>query len=65
MDEVYVIRDQAEIQKEFDLKKTTLPRIVFLLTLNGRSIRQIFRLFKTIYSDIHFYYIHIDKVLGF
>lgn len=39
-----------------------LPRIVFMLTLNGRSIRQVFRLVKTIYDDMHFYYFHIDQV---
>ena len=43
-------------------EKDKLPRIVFFLTLNGRSIRQIFRLIKTIYDDLHFYYFHIDEV---
>ena len=37
-------------------------RIVFLLSLNGRSLRQIQRLFKNIYSRKHYYYIHIDAV---
>lgn len=37
-------------------------RIVFLLTLNGRSLRQITRLFKTIYRRKHYFYIHIDSV---
>ncbi|CAG2183933.1 unnamed protein product, partial [Oppiella nova] len=36
-------------------------RIVFLLTLNGRSLRQINRLLKNIYDPKHFYYIHIDS----
>ncbi|CAG2159896.1 unnamed protein product, partial [Oppiella nova] len=36
-------------------------RIVFLLTLNGRSLRQINRLLKNIYDSKHFYYIHIDS----
>lgn len=35
---------------------------MFLLTLNGRSIRQTNRLIKSIYHDSHFYYFHIDKV---
>ena len=33
-----------------------------MFTLNGRSIRQIQRLIKTIYDDIHFYYFHVDEV---
>ena len=37
-------------------------RIVFLLTLNGRSFRQIKRLIKNIYHKRHYYYIHIDSV---
>jgi hypothetical protein len=39
-----------------------LPRVVFFLTLNGRSTRQITRLIKAIYNRLHFYYIHIDQV---
>ncbi|XP_058124998.1 xylosyltransferase oxt [Anopheles ziemanni] len=35
-------------------------RIVFLLTLNGRAVRQVHRLLKALYSPRHFYYIHID-----
>ncbi|KAK9882571.1 hypothetical protein WA026_022199 [Henosepilachna vigintioctopunctata] len=37
-------------------------RIVFLLTLNGRALRQIKRLLKMIYDKNHFYYIHIDVI---
>lgn len=40
-------------------------KIVFLLTINGRSIRQIFRLIKAIYHEQHFYYFHVDKRMGF
>lgn len=44
-------------------------RIAFLLTLNGRAVRQVHRLLKFLYSDQHYYYIHIDSVsikqLGF
>ncbi|KAL3284632.1 hypothetical protein HHI36_018786 [Cryptolaemus montrouzieri] len=35
-------------------------RIVFLLTLNGRALRQVKRLLKLIYHESHFYYIHVD-----
>lgn len=37
-------------------------RIAFLLTLNGRAVRQVYRLLKLIYSDQHYYYIHVDSV---
>ncbi|RUS75202.1 hypothetical protein EGW08_017039, partial [Elysia chlorotica] len=41
----------------------TEPRvkIVFVLTVNGRAIRQVARLLRVIYSPDHFYYIHVDK----
>lgn len=37
-------------------------RIAFLLTLNGRAVRQVHRLLKLLYSEEHFYYIHVDSV---
>lgn len=40
-------------------------RIAFLLTFNGRSVRQITRLIKAIYSHRHIYFIHIDKRLNY
>ncbi|XP_058831412.1 xylosyltransferase oxt [Topomyia yanbarensis] len=36
-------------------------RIAFLLTLNGRALRQVHRLLKTLYSPRHYYFIHIDS----
>uniref|UniRef100_A0A182NJI0 protein xylosyltransferase n=1 Tax=Anopheles dirus TaxID=7168 RepID=A0A182NJI0_9DIPT len=35
-------------------------RVVFLLTLNGRAVRQVHRLLKALYSPRHYYYIHVD-----
>nr|XP_022917570.1 xylosyltransferase oxt [Onthophagus taurus] len=35
-------------------------KIVFLLTLNGRALRQVKRLLKTLYHRNHYYYIHVD-----
>uniref|UniRef100_W8C4M3 protein xylosyltransferase n=1 Tax=Ceratitis capitata TaxID=7213 RepID=W8C4M3_CERCA len=35
-------------------------RIAFLLTLNGRALRQVHRLIKTLYSPEHVFYIHVD-----
>lgn len=37
-------------------------RIVFLLTLNGRALRQVYRLINALYRTNHYFYIHIDKV---
>lgn len=37
-------------------------QIVYLLTFNGRAVRQVYRLLKSLYSPTHFYYIHIDSV---
>ena len=39
-----------------------LPRVVFLLSVHGRAVRQIKRLFKAIYHSHHYYYIHVDFV---
>ncbi|XP_067645033.1 xylosyltransferase oxt [Eurosta solidaginis] len=35
-------------------------RIAFLLTLNGRALRQVYRLIKSLYSPYHVFYIHVD-----
>ncbi|XP_058466832.1 xylosyltransferase oxt [Malaya genurostris] len=36
-------------------------RIAFLLTLNGRALRQVYRLLKALYSPRHYYFIHVDS----
>ncbi|UYV63355.1 XYLT2, partial [Cordylochernes scorpioides] len=35
-------------------------RILFLLTVNGRSLRQVLRLISVLYHPRHFFYIHVD-----
>ncbi|XP_014272406.1 xylosyltransferase oxt isoform X2 [Halyomorpha halys] len=35
-------------------------RVLFLLTLNGRSIRQVKRLIKVLYHVSHYFYVHVD-----
>lgn len=37
-------------------------RIAFVMTVHGRSIRQVKRLFKAIYHSHHFFYFHVDTV---
>ncbi|KAF9419020.1 hypothetical protein HW555_004347 [Spodoptera exigua] len=36
-------------------------QIVFLLTLNGRALRQVHRLINVLYRSHHYFYIHVDK----
>ncbi|CAK1556267.1 unnamed protein product [Leptosia nina] len=36
-------------------------KIVFLLTLNGRALRQVYRLINALYRSNHYFYIHVDK----
>ena len=37
-------------------------RIVFVFTINGRADRQVKRLFKALFHEHHYYYIHVDSV---
>ena len=37
-------------------------RIVFLMSIHGRAVREVKRLFKAIYHSDHYYYIHVDYV---
>lgn len=37
-------------------------RIAFLLTLNGRAVRQVHRLLKALFHKDHYFYIHVDSV---
>lgn len=50
---------------EMDQRASSTPRIVFLLSLNGRSTRQIFRLLRAIYDQHHYYLIHVDQRMDF
>ena len=61
---IYEKKSRFNVNLEFEeLKKLKkIPRIVFLFSVNGRSIRQILRLLKAVYSEQHFYYFHIDEV---
>lgn len=40
----------------------TRAKVVFLLTLNGRALRQVRRLIRALYSSSHYFYIHVDSV---
>ncbi|KAJ8925077.1 hypothetical protein NQ315_001249 [Exocentrus adspersus] len=45
---------------ETSVGKNNSVKIVFLLTLNGRAVRQVKRLLKILYHKQHYYYIHVD-----
>ncbi len=64
---LYVQRSKEIVKKEFEEFKrlAQLPRVVFLFTVTGRSVRQIFRLLKAIYNEHHFYYFHVDEKSSF
>jgi protein xylosyltransferase len=47
---------------EEERESSSKPRVAFLLVLNGRNVRQIYRLIRNIYAPEHFYYIHVDAV---
>ncbi|XP_054711088.1 xylosyltransferase oxt-like [Uloborus diversus] len=36
-------------------------RVVFLLTVNGRAVRQVYRLIKSLFNEKHYFYIHVDS----
>ncbi|GFQ80628.1 xylosyltransferase oxt [Trichonephila clavata] len=35
--------------------------VVFLLTVNGRAVRQVYRLINSLFSERHYFYIHVDS----
>lgn len=54
----------VDANRESDrLNHPRLNRVVFLMIINQRTIRQIVRYFKAIYDDFHFYYFHVDLVI--
>ncbi|GFO18584.1 xylosyltransferase oxt, partial [Plakobranchus ocellatus] len=54
-------RVEAPLQHPAVDKAEPRVKIVFVLTVNGRAVRQVARLLRVIYSPDHFYYIHVDK----
>ncbi|GFR58845.1 xylosyltransferase oxt [Elysia marginata] len=56
-----VKREEAPLKHRILNATEQRVKIVFVLTVNGRAIRQVARLLRVIYSPEHFYYIHVDK----
>ncbi|XP_012944960.1 xylosyltransferase oxt [Aplysia californica] len=55
------VRQDAPLARAPLDKSVPKVKIVFVLTVNGRAIRQVIRLLRVIYSPDHYYYIHVDK----
>lgn len=49
-----------QVPKESPKPNETPVRVAYLLTLNGRGVRQVRRLFKMLYHQDHYFYIHVD-----
>ncbi|XP_041362874.1 xylosyltransferase 2-like [Gigantopelta aegis] len=54
-------KNVAPLVRATSAKISNISRIVFVLTLNGRQIRQVVRLIRTIYHPQHYYFIHVDE----
>lgn len=51
-----------QVPREVAESREPAVRIAFLLTLNGRALRQVRRLIKVLFHRDHFFYIHVDAV---
>ncbi|XP_055935993.1 xylosyltransferase oxt-like isoform X2 [Argiope bruennichi] len=43
------------------VSETDTIGVVFLLTVNGRAVRQVYRLINSLFSERHYFYIHVDS----
>ena len=59
------VRQPAPLTGSSSQPRKKFVKIVFVLTLNGRQVRQVVRLLRTIYHPHHYYYIHVDSVSYF
>lgn len=61
---MFILEFIAKVASESssNLKHDTPVRIVFLLTLNGRAVRQVYRLIKALFHRDHYFFIHVDAV---
>lgn len=51
---------QATLVKANEILSEERVRIAFVFTLNGRAVRQVYRLLKTLYHTNHYYFFHVD-----
>lgn len=61
---IFFVEFIAKIASEpsLNLKRDNPVRVVFLLTLNGRAVRQVYRLIKALFHRDHYFFIHVDSV---
>ncbi|ESO83913.1 hypothetical protein LOTGIDRAFT_108419, partial [Lottia gigantea] len=57
----FSLKNAATLASKDYLVGKAAVKVVFVLTFNGRQIRQVIRLIRAIYHPDHFYYIHVDK----
>lgn len=50
------------VNSQDKIQSKTPVRIVFVLTVNGRAVRQVKRLISALYQPQHYFYIHVDIV---
>ena len=55
-------KQDAVVLHPNSVKGMPVARIVFVLTVNGKAVRQVMRLIKTLYHRQHYFYIHVDIV---
>nr|KAG5714701.1 hypothetical protein BaRGS_000189 [Batillaria attramentaria] len=55
------VRQLAPLTTANPQPRSKQVKIVFVLTLNGRQVRQVVRLLRTIYHPHHYYFIHVDS----
>jgi len=58
----FIAKVASEPSPNFKHNNTPPVRIVFLLTLNGRAVRQVYRLIKALFHRDHYFFIHVDSV---
>lgn len=58
--ETGISKFEAQIAELHPKQGEKRVKIAFLLTLNGRAVRQVHRLLKSLYSKEHYFYIHVD-----
>ncbi|XP_001949441.1 xylosyltransferase oxt [Acyrthosiphon pisum] len=57
----FIAKVASEPSPNFKHNNTPPVRIVFLLTLNGRAVRQVYRLIKALFHRDHYFFIHVDS----
>lgn len=57
-----IVEFSPQVPKETPASTERPVRVAYLLSLNGRGVRQVRRLFKMLFHQDHYFYIHVDAV---